>query len=169
MLLGQTKTAMQVRAFQIGDEPALFRVYRSAIHLIASKDYTAQQIQAWAPEVVDSELWRKRMCGIRPFVVQDGGEIIGYADVQTSGYIDHFFVSGHHPRCGIGTLLMDRIHAEAKAIGICELTSDVSRTAEPFYLRYGFSVVERRESVIRGVAIPNAFMRKQLEANSWAA
>lgn len=79
------------------------------------------------------------MRDLRPFVVEVEGEIAGYADIQPNGYIDHFFVSGAYPRQGVGTLLMSRIHDEAKLLGISELTADVSKTAEPFFLHCGFS------------------------------
>jgi putative acetyltransferase len=154
---------MIIRRFQPGDEAALFRVYYSAIHLIASRDYTREQIDAWAPKEPDMELWKKRMKGICPFVVELGSQIVGYADVQSNGYIDHFFVSGTHPRQGIGTLLMNRIHEEALKLGVTELTSNVSKTAEPFFSLHGFFVVERGFPVVRGVALQNALMRKELE------
>ena len=153
---------VRIRRFQIGDEPALFRVFHSAIHEIARHDYTREQIDAWAPANLDQELWTSKMQRIRPFVAEDGAAVVGYADVQPSGYIDHFFVSGFRPRQGIGAALMARIHEEAATLGLEELTADVSRTAEPFFLHYGFAVVERKSPVLRGVAIPNALMRKRL-------
>ncbi len=39
---------MKIRRFRIGDEAALFRVYFSAIHDVASRDYTPEQVEAWA-------------------------------------------------------------------------------------------------------------------------
>lgn len=153
---------MNIRRFQVGDAPALFRVYHSAIHLIACRDYSEEQIQAWAPANLDAELWLRRMEGIRPFVALIEDEIVGYADVQSDGYIDHFFVSGHHPRRGIGAALMQRIHDEAGALDLQALSSDVSRTAEEFFRHYGFEVVDRREPMLRGVSIPNCLMRKRL-------
>lgn len=155
---------MRVRRFQIGDELSLLSVNRSAVRLIARQDYTREQIEAWAPDDVDREGWCQYMKGLAPFVVEDEEEIVGYADLQTSGYIDHFYVSGHHPRRGIGVLLMRRIHQEAASLALHELTSNVSRTAEPFFSSFGFNVVERREPMLRGVAIPNALMRKVLPA-----
>ena len=95
---------------------------------------------------------------IKPFVADLNGELVGYADVQSNGYIDHFFVSGKHPRRGIGSLLMKRILAEAASIGIPLLTSHVSRTAQPFFQRFGFVISERRNPEIRGVVVPNAMM-----------
>lgn len=153
---------MDIRLFRWGDEAALFRVYFSAIHDVASRDYTAEQVEAWAPADLDMDLWRRRMRGIRPFVAEIDHQVVGYADVQANGYIDHFFVSGAHQRQGIAAALMARVHDQARALGLTELTSDVSKTAEPFFARYGFAAVERRFPVLRGVTLENALMRKVL-------
>ena len=99
---------------------------------------------------------------LRPFIVEVDGEIAGYADVQLNGYIDHFFVSGTYPRQGVGTLLMNTIHEKARQLGVYELTSNVSKAAEAFFLRHGFHVVERGFPVRRGVVLQNALMRKKL-------
>lgn len=157
---------MKIRRFRVGDESSLFRVYFSAIHLVASLDYTPEQVSAWAPADLDMALWANRMQEIYPFVVEIGNEIVGYADVQQNGYIDHFFVSGTHGGRGIGRRLMQRIHVEAMSLGLTELTSDVSKTAEPFFTLHGFQVVERRFPILRGVTLQNALMRKDLTQSS---
>ena len=148
-----------IRRYRPGEEAALFEIYHSAIHLLASRDYAPEQIQAWAPRDLDQGLWAARIRGIHPFVAELGGELVGYADLQANGYIDHFFVSGHHGRRGIGTALMNHLLDQARAASLTELTSDVSRTAQPFYERFGFTVVEERRPELRGVVIPNALMR----------
>ena len=104
------------------------------------------------------------MESLNPFVAVEEKEIVGYADIQESGYIDHFYVSGYHPRRGIGTLLMRRLHEEALYLGATKLTSDVSRTAQPFFARFGLEVVEYKSKEIRGVVVPNALMCKALGA-----
>lgn len=143
-----------------GEESALFDVYYSAIHLIASRNYTTEQVLAWAPRDLDATLWREKMRSIKPFVAELDGKLVGYADVQPNGYIDHFFVSGTHPRMGIGSLLMRHILSQAQELEIATLTSDVSRTAQSFFEAFGFVVVEQRSPVLRGVTIPNALMRR---------
>lgn len=157
---------IEIRRFRIGDEIGLFDVFYSAIHDIASRDYTPDQIEAWAPADIDPKLWANHLRDLRPFVAEIDGEIVGYADIQPNGYIDHFFVSGSHPRRGIGSLLMNRIHEEARFLGIDELTSDVSKTAEPFFVLNGFHVVERGFPVLRGVILQNAKMRKNFKHGS---
>jgi putative acetyltransferase len=156
---------MFIREFHFGDEPALHAVYHSAIHQIAIRDYTVEQVNAWAPDTLDQEVWVEKMRAIKPFVAVSGDKIVGYGDVQANGYIDHFFVSGTCPRQGVGRLLMEQIHETAKRLGLPELTSDVSRTAQPFFEHFGFHIVEHRSPVVRGVVVPNAGMRKDLVAN----
>lgn len=156
-------SGIDIREFKIGDEASLFNIFLSAVHEIASRDYTAEQIQAWAPDDISPELWADHIRALRPFVAIIDGDIVGYADIQPNGYIDHFFVSGRHARRGIGTKLMIRIHESAKAQGICELTADVSNTAEPFFASHGFQVEERRFPIRRGVTLQNALMRKKLQ------
>lgn len=157
--------AIDIRRYRPGEEQALFEVYHSAIHRVASQHYTPEQVQAWAPRDLDMDLWADRIRGINPFVAELDGAIAGYADLQPHGYIDHFFVSGAYPRRGVGTELMKHLLAEASSLGIDELTSDVSRAAQAFYEKFGFSVVEHRYPERRGVVIPNALMRRSVAAS----
>ena len=154
--------ALNIRRFRTGDAHALFEIFHSAVHLVACADYTPEQIDAWAPSTLDQCLWAQRLPALSPFVAELNGRPVGYADLQLSGYIDHFFVSGHHARTGIGTRLMAALHVEAKRLQLDQLTSDVSLTAELFFAQAGFTLVARREVVLRGVPILNARMRKAL-------
>lgn len=147
---------MHIRNYREDEASALFEVYFSAIHLVAIEYYTGEQIQAWAPKDLDPGLWRAKMREIQPYVVELDGQPVGYADLQPNGYIDHFFVSGRHPRRGIGSLLMTHLVAEAKSRDIKVLTSDVSRAAQTFYRKFGFEIVEQRQPIVRGVVVPNA-------------
>ena len=151
---------MLIRPFRVGDEPELLEVFLSAIHGIAAKDYTPEQVAAWAS--VTPAQWAGRMQGIAPFVVECDGKLIAYADVQQNGYIDHFYVSAPFARRGVGSMLMRRLHDEAAAKGMRVLTSEVSRTAQPFFHVWGFSIVQEQQPVVRGIVVPNALMKKPL-------
>jgi len=157
---------MNIRPFRIGDESDLFAVFHSSIHGLAVKDYSADQINAWAPENLDRDVWRERIQGISPFVVEHDARLVAYADIQPNGYIDHFFVSAQFARRGIGSMLMQHLHVVASERSIAALFSDVSRTAQPFFEHFGFLVVEQRAPIIRGVAVPNALMHKTLVSNT---
>ena len=151
-----------MREFRIGEEALLRAVFFSSVHELASRDYSAAQLRAWAPRRYDHRHWARRMRSLRPFVAEVDGRVAGYADLQSSGYIHHFFVAGPHAGRGVGNALMAHLHAVARRRGIAELSADVSRAAEPFFARHGF-VVERRGAVgMRGIAVHNARMRKRL-------
>lgn len=153
---------MQIREFQPGDAPALRAVFESAIHGTARRDYSQLQVDTWAPRAYDAAAWAERMHGIAPFVAVFDGTIAGYADLQPSGYIDHFYVAATAGGLGVGGALMRRILARAEELQLAELTSHVSLTAQPFYLHFGFEVVEHRVFDVRGVEMRNAAMRKRL-------
>lgn len=154
--------AAQVRRFASGDEHALWDVHRSAIECLASAHYTPEQIQAWLPAEQERAEWMARVRWLAPFVALQGERIVGYADLQADGLIDHFFVSGQRPRRGVGTLLMRRLLVEAARLGLSELHAHVSLSAEAFFRCFGFEVIERRTPMRRGVLLSNALMRKTL-------
>jgi putative acetyltransferase len=83
--------------------------------------------------------------------------------VQSTGYIDHFFVSGRHPRRGFGSLLMEQIFAHAESGDAPALTSHVSRTTQPFFAKFAFAVLQQRFLEVRGVVIPKALMSRRLK------
>lgn len=91
-------TTPYIRRSRPEESPALFKVFYSAVHLVASADYTPEQIEAWAPKEMDATLWEQHILGLNPFVAELDGEVVGYADLQPNGYMDHFFVSGHHSK-----------------------------------------------------------------------
>ena len=151
-----------LRAFRPGDEPALRAVFASAIHGTARHDYAQRQVDAWAPREYDARAWADRMRAIAPFVALVDDAIVGYADVQTSGCIDHFYVATSAGGQGVGGALMRRLLARAGELGLAALSSHVSITAQPFFAHFGFELVEHRVFDVRGVDMRNAAMRKVL-------
>jgi putative acetyltransferase len=151
-----------LREFQPGDAPALRGVFESAIHGTARRDYTQLQLDAWAPPEHDPVAWAARMQGMLPFVALVDGRIAGYADLQSTGEIDHFYVAAEAGGQGVGGRLMLRILAQAETLKLAELTSHVSLTAQAFYAHFGFEIVAHRVFDLRGVEMRNAAMRKPL-------
>ncbi|MDB5932083.1 MAG: family N-acetyltransferase, partial [Polaromonas sp.] len=135
---------LHLRDFRIGDEAALRAVFHSSVHQLACKNYSPGQLAAWGPLQHDAAQWAARLRGNQPFVAEIDGAIAGFADLQASGYIDHFFVAGAQAGRGVGAALMARLHQSAGSRGITRLFADVSLTAEPFFTKNGF-VVEARQ------------------------
>ncbi len=153
---------MRIRELVPGEEATLRDVFLSSVHQLARGDYTDEQINAWAPVTYDSKKWHEKIATMRPFVAVVGSRVAGYADLQPSGHIDHFFVSGEFARRGVGSALMRHLHAVAEERGLSELSADVSLAAERFFVRHGFAVNIRQSVSVMGVALSNARMVKVL-------
>lgn len=155
--------AMLIRPYFPGEEALLRAVFHSSVHELARRDYTAEQLHAWAPPDYDAELWTQRMLVNRTLVAEVDGRPAGFTDLQPSGYLDMFFVAAPYAGRGVGSALIAYVFSAAAARGIGELYSDVSLTAEPFFARHGFTVDSRNKVEVRGVLLDSAGMRKRLK------
>ena len=130
-----------IRDYVESDAAVLWDIFYNTIRRINSRDYSQAEVESWASDEQDPVLWEKRMKGICPFIAEIKGVAVGYADLQASGLIDHFFCHHSYQRQGVGTALMEHIFSVGESKGIERYYSKVSRTAKPFYERFGFSVV----------------------------
>jgi len=153
---------INIRNYQDGDEQALRAIFFNTIRAINTRDYTEQQMAAWAPENYDKALWLERIRGINPFIAILDEEVVGYCDLQDDGYIDHFFCHWAHQGKGIGKALMNRLIDSATERNIRRLYSQVSITAKPFFEHFGFTVVKPQRVEIRGVSLTNFVMERDL-------
>ena len=154
---------MFIRDFRLGEEAELRAVFFSSVHELTLQEYSLEQIEAWAPWTYNTNQWVEKIHAIQPFVAEINGRIAGYADLQPSGYIDHFYVAAPFAGRGVGSALMDHIHQIARKRQIAELWANVSLTAEPFFANHGFIAEARNSIVIRGVTLSNTRMRKRLQ------
>lgn len=153
---------MHIRKYQPGEERALWRLFFDTIHNVNTRDYTAEQVQAWAPEKIDEHLWRVRIETMEPYVCVAGDEVVGYAGLLPSGYIDHFYVHHQWQGQGVGKLLYAAIETDAREQNLDELTADVSITARPFFTARGFTVVAQQEVTRGATVLTNFKMVKRL-------
>ena len=51
---------MEVRESREVDIPAISRLYYDTVHRVNARDYSPQQIEAWAPAVANESFWRER-------------------------------------------------------------------------------------------------------------
>ncbi|SKC69188.1 GNAT family N-acetyltransferase [Maledivibacter halophilus] len=153
---------MEIRKYCHGEESQLMDIFVSSIRKNAKSFYSEIQLESWAPDNMNSEKWKEKIQRINPYVIVDKDMILGYADLQDNGYIDHFFIRGGYSGRGIGKLLMSHIIEEAKRKKILELTSDVSLAAQAFFEKFGFNIVKRKSVQIRGIELENALMSKKM-------
>ena len=144
-----------------GEEAVLLHLFTATIHQVNRRDYTPEQLVAWAPLKRDLSSWIERMQAVKPFVVENEvGEIVGFADLQSDGLVDFMFVAHDWQGHGIARLLMTEIEKRADKAQLPMLYAHVSKTARPFFERNGFVVEQEQSAATRGVELTNYLMRR---------
>jgi putative acetyltransferase len=154
---------IRIRNYQANDDKALWEIFFHTVRNVNVRDYSQQQVEAWAPSSFDFALWQKRMNGLQPFVAELDGCVVGYTDLQPNGLIDHFFCHHEYQGKGVGKALMEHVFTVGRVRGVSRYFSEVSITARPFYEHLGFKVVNEQEVEMRGVKLTNYVMEKIVE------
>ena len=151
---------IQIRNFEKGDEFELWQLKVNTIRKVNIKDYSKEQIKAWAPDEYNPEKWSNRVQGMNPFIAEIEGKIVGFADIQDNGYIDHFFCHREFQGQGVGKILMEYIEVKSKEKSISPVYSHVSMTAKSFFEKFGFNVVKQQSMKIGDQELTNYVMEK---------
>ena len=153
---------MLIRRVKRADIPQTSRHYYDTVHRVNCRDYSAEQLRAWAPRVYPDAFWQRRFRRYEVFVAEDGGAVVGFVELGRTGEINCFYVHHGNQHRGIGAALMARVKREARSRGNTRLLADVSITAEPFFRRMGFRVVRRQIKIYRNRSFKQAVMEKRL-------
>jgi putative acetyltransferase len=156
---------MLIRRVKRTDVPEISRLYYETVHRVNARDYSPEQVRAWAPRVYPDAFWRRRFRRYDVFVAEEDGRVVGFVELSPSGEIDCFYVHFARQHQGVGSALMARIEREARRRRNSRLLADVSLTAEPFFRRMGFEVVRRQTKIYRNRPFKQAVMRKRLGGN----
>ena len=154
---------MILRAYRDPDGPATLDVFRRAIRVTAARDYTPEQVAAWASDEIDPSGWAARRRAARTRVAEVDGRVVGFTDIDERGYVDMLFVDPSSARQGVATALLGWADDTARELGAAELSTHASLTARPFFEAHGFVVVVEQHPVLRGVALTNFVMRRTLD------
>ncbi|WP_239652729.1 hypothetical protein [Pseudoalteromonas piscicida] len=80
-----------IRQFQSGEEAVLRKLMFDTIRSVNIQHYSNNQVNAWAYSDVADKGWQDRLRSNQPLVAMLNGKIVGFADIQADGLIDHFF------------------------------------------------------------------------------
>ena len=150
---------MIIRDYDGKDFQEICTLFYETVHNVNAKDYSMAQLDAWAPKVNDHVHLKEALSNNKSLVAIENGKIIGFADIADNGYLDHLFVDKDYQGKGVATALCDRIEKECTTK---EIETHASITAEPFFEKRGFSIIEEQVVEIRGVKLKNYVMRKRM-------
>jgi putative acetyltransferase len=154
-----------------GESAAILAIHRRAIHEIACADYSEDILQAWGPPIPEPDLPgtgaafdAKIDRGEIVLVADLNGSIAGFGEiVPARNELLAIYVSPDFKRRGVGTAILRELERIARERAMPHLQMDASLTAEPFYSKNGYRVIERGFHVLRnGVKMACVKMKKEL-------
>lgn len=148
---------MKLRRYQPGDCEQIAALFCETVHMVNAKDYSKLQLDAWATGTVDLAAWNALFLAHVTVVAEEDGCIVGFGDIDASGYLDRLYVHKDHQRQGVARAICDALEASVSAQTI---TTHASITARPFFERRGYRVVKEQQVVRNGVRLTNFIMVK---------
>lgn len=148
---------MFIREYQPSDCEELAALFYDTVHKINKKDYTQEQLDVWATGQVDLEKWNQSLQDHYSVVAVDSGIIVGFGDMDRTGYLDRLYVHADHQGKGIATAICDQL--EKVITG--SVVTHASITARPFFEKRGYQVVRGQRVERQGIYLTNYVMRKE--------
>ncbi len=152
---------MEIRPYHPGEEAAVFHVLQESTRVSFVRDYHPDLIARWSADRVPEE-WRERLAIKQPYVALIEGQIVGFGEIEPSGFLDCFYVLAPFQGRGVGKALMAQIEAQATEWNVPRIYANVSVTARPFFEARGFVVTEEMNKIILGHPAPQFKMEKVL-------
>ena len=158
---------MILRQMNKTDAQKAHDIFFDAVHAVDERYYSEAQKSAWAPTEFDNEQFSRRVSDGYALVAVDtdknGKEnMIGYGNIDDTGYIDHLYVAKEAQGKGVGKAICDSLEKFAKGKNIKNLTVHASKNAKSFFEARGFKVIAPREVVRKGIKLTNFLMEKQI-------
>ncbi|MCU6793854.1 GNAT family N-acetyltransferase [Paenibacillus sp. WQ 127069] len=156
---------MKIRKFQDSDINQIVTLFYETVHTINARDYSADQLQAWAPKgekIAKIANWKVSLSHNITYVAEINGEIVGFADMTPEGHLDRLYIHKDYQGQGIAVALMNTIEADARKLGLTEMDTEASITAKPFFERQGYQTIQLQVVERNGVNLVNFKMTKLL-------
>lgn len=148
---------MEIRKYRQSDGMILSELFYHTVHTVNAKDYTKEQLDVWATGKVDLEKWNQSFQEHYSVVAVDGGTIVGFGNIDLTGYLDRLFVHADCQGKGIATAICNQLEQAVQG----NITTHASITARPFFEKRGYRVIKEQQVERQGVFLTNYVMIKE--------
>ncbi len=148
---------MFIREYQSADCKELAELFYNTVHTVNAKDYTKEQLDVWATGQVDLKAWNQSFQEHFSIVAVDDDIIVGFGDIDKTGYLDRLFVHFGYQRKEIGTAICNWLESAVQG----NIVTHASITARPFFEKRGYKVVKEQQVERQGIFLTNFVMIKE--------
>lgn len=156
---------MIIRKYKPSDLGQIAKLFYDTVHAVNAKDYTEEQLNAWATGQLDLEAWNASFLEHDTLVAVSGEQIAGFGDMDQTGYLDRLYVHKDFQHRGIAAAICDAL--EQKMAGKTVRTH-ASVTAKPFFEKRGYAVIKEQQVERQGVWLTNYLMEKEVVQAAFA-
>ncbi|MGU9999721.1 GNAT family N-acetyltransferase [Latilactobacillus curvatus] len=147
---------MEIRRYQQADCQAVAELFYKIVHTVNAGDYTKAQLAVWAIGEPDLKQWDQSLQSHFSVVALENDTLIGFGDIDQTGYLDRLFVHADYQRRGVATAICHQL--EQAVAG--RIVTHASITARPFFESRGYQVVREQQVARQGVLLTNFVMEK---------
>ncbi|NFI95029.1 GNAT family N-acetyltransferase [Clostridium botulinum] len=148
---------MIIREYTSADCNSLAELFYNTVHSINEKDYSEEQLNVWATGRVNFEAWNRSFLEHFTVVAVDDDVIVGFGDIDKTGYLDRLFVHKNYQKRGIAKAICDELE---KKVNTERFITHASITARPFFEKRGYRVLKEQQVEREGIILLNYVMEK---------
>ncbi len=148
---------MILRNYSPNDCRILAELFFHTIHNVNARDYSEEQINAWANGHIDLKHWNNSFLSHYTAVAEIGGMIVGFGDIDRTGYLDRLYVHHDFQRQGIATAICNKLE---QSINAAKIVTHASITAKGFFEKRGYRVVAKQWVRRQGILLTNYRMER---------
>lgn len=149
---------MFLRMYNTSDCEFLAELFYQTVHNVNAKDYTKEQLDVWATGNVDLNEWNKSFLENFTTVAIKNEIIVGFGDVDKTGYLDRLFVHKNYQRQGIASAICDELE---QRVNVNKIITHASITAKTFFEQRGYRIIKEQQVIRNGIPLTNYVMEKQ--------
>ena len=149
---------MFLRMYNTSDCEFLAELFYQTVHNVNAKDYTKEQLDVWATGNVNLNEWDKSFLEHFTIVAIKNEIIVGFGDIDKTGYLDRLYVHKDYQRQGIASAICDELE---QLVNTNKIITHASITAKTFFAQRGYRVIKGQEVIRDGISLTNYVMEKQ--------
>lgn len=151
---------MELRRYRKEDLEEVVQLFYETIRTVNRKDYSEEQVEVWSNRCEYLRMNGAFFEKLYTIVAVEGKQIIGYGNIDETGYLDHLYVHKDFQSQGVATAICDELERHAKEMQAAKIRVYASVTAKSFFEKRGYTVEQEQQVELDGVKLTNYKMGK---------
>lgn len=148
---------MILRNYKPEDCTAIAKLFYNTVHTINAADYSEKQINAWADGAVNLTEWNASFLSHYTVVAKKDNIIVGFGDMDETGYLDRLYVHRDYQNQGIATAICTELEHSVSAP---KIITHASITAKGFFEKRGYRVIKKQQVQRHNIPLTNYIMER---------